>query len=178
MRGHLISSLLCAAICTTWLASLSKAGDGCCTHCGCSAHCRKVCRLVKEEKKVEITCWGSQCEDFCLPLPSRPGCKHCKMVCAECDDVSCDCYKPHATPKKFVWRDWIPGCARVHTKNKLMKKVVEEKVPAYKWVVEEMCDECTHGCRQENADLVRGAAPNDAIPLPPTEGEALAMDQR
>ncbi len=127
---------------------------------------------------MEITCWGSQCEDFCVPGPSKPGCKHCKTVCAECDDASCDCYQPHATPKTFVWREWIPGCARVHTKTKLMKKVVTEKVPSYKWEVEELCTECTHCCRQENAELVRHAAPNDAIPLPPTDHETLAIDQR
>lgn len=176
MQGRAVSQLLLAVACLAGLARLAAAGEGCCAHCGCDAHCRKTCRLVKEEKIVEITCWGARSEDFCLPLPSRPGRQHCKLVCADCDADPGDCYQPHAAPKKFAWRDWIPGCARIHTKSKLMKKVVEERIPSYKWVVEELCDECTQCCRQENAALVRRAAPNEAIPLPPTDERTIAAN--
>jgi hypothetical protein len=54
-----------------------------CDHCNRDCGCRKVCRLVCEEKKVEITCWGIECEDFCLPKHGKPGCKHCELVCDE-----------------------------------------------------------------------------------------------
>jgi hypothetical protein len=154
-------------ILATWVGS-SRAGDGCCAHCGCESRCNQVCRLVEEEKKVKITCWGSKCEEFCVPNHSKPGCKHCQMVCTECD-ANADCHEPHATPMRFVWRDWIPGCARVHTKKKLMKKVITEKVPSFKWVVEDLCPDCTRTCRAENVNIVRNAAPEAAIPLPPTD---------
>ncbi len=46
---------------------------------------------------------------------------------------------------------------------------ITEKVPSYKWVVEDLCPECTQHCRAENTKLVHTAAPNTGIPLPPTE---------
>jgi hypothetical protein len=168
MREHLFKIVLPALLILQSLPTSASAGDGCCAHCGCNTHCRKVCKLVEEEKEVEIVCWGSKCEDWCIPGPSCPGCKHCKMVCVDCEK-NCDCHEPHATPKKFVWRDWVPGCASVHTKKKLMKKVVKEKVKSFKWVVEDLCPECTQCCRQANASLVKNAPLNAAIPLPPTD---------
>jgi hypothetical protein len=111
-----------------------------CDHCNRDCGCRKVCRLVCEEKKVEITCWGVECEDFCLPKHGKPGCKHCELVCDEdCGDPE---QKVHTGPKKFVWHDWCAGGAKIYTKKKLMKKVVTKKVPTYKWVVEDLCGEC------------------------------------
>ena len=85
--------------------------DGCCAHCGCACSCQKVCRLVCEEKKVDVICWGCKCEDFCVPGHSKPGCQHCEEVCDDCDEP-CDCTAPYAKPKKFVWTDWIPGSAQ------------------------------------------------------------------
>jgi hypothetical protein len=110
-----------------------RAGEGpCCANCGCHSSCNKVCRLVCEEKKVEVVCWNTECEDFCVPGPSKPGCKHCEPACDEC--------ALHG--KKFVWTEWIPGCAEIHTKKKLMKKTIVKKVPSYKWVVEDLCKDC------------------------------------
>lgn len=110
-----------------------------CQHCGCSNGCQKVCRLVCEEKKVEVVCWGIQSEDVCLPCPSEPGCTHCEPVC-EKDPNGKVC----TAPKKFVWTEWIPNCkAKLYTKNKLMKKTVTKTVPSYKWVVEDLCPKCT-----------------------------------
>src|SRR4051812_29303948 len=94
-----------------------RAFAGCCAHCGCQCECRKVCRLVCEEKKVEVICWGCQCEDFCVPGRSCQGCKHCECVCGDCND-ECDCKKPHAKPKLFVWKEWSPSCAKILTKTK------------------------------------------------------------
>ncbi len=119
--------------------------DGCCVRCGCSQECHKVCRLVCEEKKVDIICWGQKCEDFCVPGPSKPGCRHCEIVCKSCTDSS-DSAVPHGAPKKFVWTDWIPGYANVYTKSKLMQKIETKKVPSYKWVVEDLCPDCQAKC--------------------------------
>lgn len=124
----------------------SDPGGSRCASCRCEKPCQKIGRLVCEEKEVEVTCWGCQCENFALPGPSRPGCKHCDDVCQFCDErAQADakenpvCSQPH----KFVWRDWIPNPnAKVFTKKKLMKKVVKHKVPSYKWVVEDLCADC------------------------------------
>lgn len=112
-----------------------------CDHCGCSAPCQKVCRLVCETKKVEIVCWGCKSEDFCIPGPSKRGCKHCESVCENCAG-GCDPNGVCHQPKKFVWYDWIPGCAKVQTRKKLMKKVITKEIPNYKWKVETLCGTC------------------------------------
>jgi hypothetical protein len=132
-----IVSLVIASLAAGW----AIAGDRHCAHCGGSGPCQKVCRLVSEEKSVSITCWGCKCEDFCLPGPSKPGCEHCEMVCGTCDKCR-DRNSVQAQPMPFVWKNWIPGTAKVHTKTKLMKKTITKKVPSHKWVVEDLCDNC------------------------------------
>jgi hypothetical protein len=122
------------------LAVESTAAFGC-DHCGQVCPCQKTCRLVCETKKVEITCWGCKCEDFCIPGPSKPGCKHCEWVCEECD-AACDPKGVHTQAKKFVWTEWVPGCATMHTRKKLMKKTITKTIPSYKWVVEDLCPKC------------------------------------
>lgn len=146
-----------AALLTPWQKLF--AGHGHCSHCRCQSSCRKVCRLVCEEKKVEVICLGGKCEDFCLPGPSKRGCRHCEELCATCPSCAKDGVV--AGPKKFVWYEWIPGCAKLHTKNKLMKKVETKKIPSYKWVVEDLCGRCEGNC-------LGAAVPADAeIPPPP-----------
>ena len=65
---------LCLALATMFCgmaASVTRADDDCaCAHCGCCCSCQKVCRLVEEEKKVEIVCWGKKCEEV-LALVTR-----------------------------------------------------------------------------------------------------------
>ena len=118
------------------------AGEGCCARCGCVASCQKTCRLVTEEKKVEVVCWGCKCEDFCVGCHSVPGCEHRDDVCGACDfpkGTGEVCTKPHI----FAWTEWKPPSrATVHTKKKLIKKVITKKVPSHKWVVEDLCSSC------------------------------------
>jgi hypothetical protein len=109
-----------------------------CDMCKSSAPCNKVCRLVREEKKIEVTCWGCECEEFCVPGPSKPGCTHCEKVCEFCEKDS----ETVTRPKKFVWTNWIPGCADMHTRKKMMKRTIIKTVPSYKWVVEDLCESC------------------------------------
>jgi len=139
MRAFSLFNLGLAAIALLGLAARAAAEGGCCAHCGCQASCQKVCRLVCEEKKVPITCFGCKCEDFCIPGHSKTGCQHCETVCDE-DAVDCDAPCTHS--KNFVWTEWMPGCAKLHTKKKLMKKTITKKVPTYKWVVEDLCGPC------------------------------------
>ena len=159
MPNHSRMTLLLAAIVVSSLMRGAFAGD-CCARCGCNDRCDKICRLVREEKKVDIICWGAKCEDFCVPGPSERGCRHCEEVCQSCDKP-CDDKEPYGASKTFVWTDWIPGCASVHTKKKLMQKIVTKKVNSYKWVVEDLCPECE--AKTESADV----EPGDKAPPPP-----------
>lgn len=127
------------------IAGRTYAGLGGCAHCGRGVACEKTCRLVREDKKVDIVCWGVKCEPFCLPCHSKRDCKHHEQVCDDCDEEDEDI---STRPKKFVWYEWIPGCAKIETKKKLMKKTITKKIPSYKWVVEDLCAEC-----KENAPV-------------------------
>jgi hypothetical protein len=139
-RRSIVRGLLAASV-AVGLPSVATAADGCCVRCGCrGTRCRKVCRLVKEERKITTTCWGMECEDFCMAPPSTPDCKQCEMVGGKGPDEKNIC----AQPKRLVWTSWIPGCGpEVFTKRKLMKKTVTKTVPSFKWVVEDMCAACT-----------------------------------
>ena len=129
------------------IVCLARAADECCAHCGCLQGCQKVCRLVCEQKKITTTCWGSKCEDFCIPGPSKSGCKHCETVCEECSDPKSPCVQP----KRLIWTEWIPSSsAKVYTKKKLMKRTVTTTVPSYKWVVEDLCPHCEGKCAVVN----------------------------
>jgi hypothetical protein len=121
-----------------------------CARCGAVGPCKKMCRLVCEDKSVEVVCWGSKCEDFCVPGPGCPQCEHCKCVCQTCNEQ-----KPSGVcsePKRFYWKDWCPSFPQLYTKTKLMKRVETVKVPTYKWVVEDVCCNCACGC--ECGDVV------------------------
>jgi hypothetical protein len=138
----------CATLAWGVLVAISSdalAGGACCKFCGRAGDCRKVSRCVPEEKKVEVVCWGSESVDFCVPGPSEQVCTHCEGdVCGTCAPAG---KGPSARPRMFMWKEWVPGSARVYTKKKLMKKVVTRKVPGYKWVVEDLCADCEDGCR-------------------------------
>jgi hypothetical protein len=168
-------SFICRTIALTFLLSCSStlvalAGECACSHCRQHCGCEKVCRLVVEEKKVEIVCWGCECEDFCVPGPSCRGCKNCEEVCNFCDDK--DPKAPYSKPHKFVWYDWTPTpCANVFTKKKLMKKVITKKVPSYKWVVEDLCPDCES--KTDAASIVEGVE----IPAPPVKNVKLKYVQ-
>lgn len=150
------SMMLAAALVTLLSAHAWAQG---CKHCGCKSDCNKVCRLVCEEKKVEITCLGVKTEEFCIPGPSKLACKNYDDVCdfAEggCKDGVC------SGPKKFVWTQWIPGCAKIHTKKKLMKRTVTKTIPRYKWVVEDLCGQCENKLPQATVQ-----AGTEVPPLP------------
>jgi hypothetical protein len=145
--------LITALLACTGTSRANAEDSCCCAHCGCAAPCQKVCRLVCEEKKVEVVCWGCKCEEFCVPCHSKPGCRHCETVCDDCGP--CDPKAPHSEPKRFVWSDWFPDGARIYTRTKLMRKTETVTVPSYKWVVEDLCPECT--ARLEPAAATRVA---------------------
>lgn len=147
--------------------------DGCCIRCGRTSCCDVVCVLKRKMKEVEVKCWGCKCEEFCVPGPSKLKCKHCETVCAErggCQDGGCTAGRqPQAKPKKFVWFEWCPGCAKVHTRKRLMLKVVKKQVPIYTWEVRRVCRHCAGCC--EGAEIIPGT--EKSVPEPPVSGEIL-----
>jgi hypothetical protein len=161
---QLLSRIALASLLLAFVAPVASADEVCCcAECGCET-CQKTCRLVEEEKKVEIICWGKKCEDFCVPCKSERGCKNCEMVCDACGDKGCEgiCVEP----KRYVWYDWIPGCgAQIYTRHKLMRGVTTKKVPGFKWVVEDLCPECVL-----KAEAMR-LSPNADVPPPPMLAE-------
>ncbi len=162
---------LAAAACLA-LTLPAMAGDGCggkdpgcgasttCCQCGCHAPCKKVCRVVCEMKKVEITCWEVKCEDFCAPLPSLCGknccADSCSSGCGECGACTSGCCEKCINP---------PKCGKVRSKKTLVKKTVTKEVPVYKCVVEYVCCDCCGGG-------VGTEAPKEALPpvAPPPKG--------
>lgn len=134
----LLWSLMTLATVTNTIGQV-HAQDGYCCHCQGSDGCHKVCRLVCETKKVTVVCWGIQKEDFCVPGRSTLCMTHEECVCGDDTDPKAPCTKP----KKFSWNEWIPANnAKIYTKNKLMKRTITKTVPSFKWVVEDLCENC------------------------------------
>jgi hypothetical protein len=168
MLHHLIrmATAVCLCVAMIFVVRPAVAGGLCCALCGkCDENCDKVCRLIPTEKKITITCWGCESEDVCLPGPSRAACRHCEVAC-DVEDAGC-CHCRGLLRKYFVWAEWTPcshpwlPCTqpRIVTKKKLMKKTVTKTVPAYKWVVEDLCAECEEECET--------AAVNEGVLIPP-----------
>ena len=159
MRKLFTTICLALGICATSFVGANGQDESCGESC---APCtKKVCKLVEEERKVEVVCWGCKCEDFCVPGPGCPKCEHCKRVCPNCDEGT-ENARMCAQPKRFFWYDWITcRCPQMYTRTKLMKRVEVVKVPTYKWVVEEVpvCD-CGDACGCDEA------VATDAPPLP------------
>ena len=136
--------LLLGALVSSYVVPTSElwAGERCCARCGCRDQVSKVCRFVKEEKKVTVVCWGVLEEDFCLNGPSCPGCTHCEPACKKDLDDKLES-KVSSQAKAFSWTEWIAKHhASLFTKKKLMKKTVTKTVPSFRWVVEDCCEQC------------------------------------
>jgi len=138
--------LCCAALALVGVPTAVRAGD-CCAHCGCHSNCCKVCRLVCETKKVSKPEYDCECEDFCVPGPSK-----CTIECDECGN------------KKKIY---TPSCASIHTRRKLVKKEVTKEVKSYKWVVEDLCGNCAQRCAAVDAAtpeaVAAAVAPTPAV---------------
>lgn len=145
---HTRRTILTSLAATALTGPLSRifAGEGLlqCRICSCSNNCEKVCRLICEEKKVQVVVWGAKCEEFCAPDPSCPDHDHCEEIHASTKPTD-----PCSVPKVFRWTHWTPApCGTVYTKKKLMKKTVTKIVPGFKWVVEDLCPACQAQCAQ------------------------------
>lgn len=123
-----------------FLISLSMAAPvragGCCRRCdccGCECECERVCRAIVGTKTVLKVSYTVECEEFCIPGPSK-----CCGSHWECDgNASAGCTQRH---RVF---DWIPNsCGKICTKRKLVKIETPTQVPSYQWVVEHVCPKC------------------------------------
>jgi hypothetical protein len=157
------SPVLFAAAAILLLASSVEAAS-LCPHCGCHRDCKKVCRLICEKKKEKKTEYDVECEDFCIPGPS----KRCGIK------TECDCNGHRHC--EYIWQ---PTCATVHTRKKPVKKEVTKEVPVYKWKVEEYCCVCGQLIKVDKKDK-KAAAPDDKIkaerlPSPPAGRAELGM---
>ena len=170
-------TLIAATVALTTSAVL--AGDCCCKcgHDNCGV--RKVCRLVRETKKIEKICYGCECADICLPGKSCRGCLNCEDNCAEACGSTEPCGKEQKPDCSFSWWDWTPSCAKVVTKKKLTKYALVKEVPSWKWKIEEVCENCCpdqsctaaiDGTKVEKVSSLQveaATADNVTIPLPP-----------
>lgn len=135
MRSVSIGLMLClsASLLPSYWASPAKADEGsCCQGCGCQSCCKKVCRLVCETKKIKEPYYCCECEDFCLPGPSK--CCGYREVCEPCG-------------KTHLEKIWQPSCGHVKTRYHLVKKEVEKEVCVYKCEVVYLCNRCCQHCK-------------------------------
>lgn len=129
VRGLLASVSLAAVLSLPIMAFAAN----CCGWCGCECVPQRYCRVVCEIKKVPKVTYSYEQEDFCVPGPSEKVNCHFETVPAH--------FRPNCTREKRVW-DWLPGCAEVKTRTRLVKKVVEKEEKTYKWVVDYVCGDC------------------------------------
>src|SRR5436190_11387628 len=107
--------------------------------------CGKVCKLVCDTKKLTALCYGSESKSFCIPNPSRAGCKHCAECYGKGALKSCDDCQPKC---QFCWRDWFAcGCAQPRTVRVLTKYQAEKKICWYHW---EVVDAASCDCVSKN----------------------------
>jgi hypothetical protein len=155
-----------------------------CDHCGCEAQCHKVTRVICEMKDVKVTCYCCREEEIAIPGHS----KKCGEVCepnpcctsprpVECEGCACnDCEHKHSWLDCLCGADkcdkricWEPKCSgKTRMVNHLIKYEVTKKVPTYKYVVENCCDQCS------NCTSVETAVPpkqlDQPVPAKPAQG--------
>jgi hypothetical protein len=154
--------------------------------------CRKVCKLVREPKKLVAIGYGNECKTICLPPPSCPCCEHCACCCGERKCDPCTCCESAAPKFQFCWRDWFTcGCATPRTVKVLTKYQLSKKICWYHWeVVDVSCCDCVGGEAAVNSGVgivesptshtyykaaPENASIGDAFPLSDQERAQLAV---
>lgn len=137
MSAILTKGWMAAAIVFAFVAPAAAGGKGACAHCDSCAATKKVCRWVPEKKTIEVEKWDCECETICIPGRSQ--------LCAKCRTYDCNC-------EKHVERIWSPTCAKARTIKKLKKVKEKKEVCTWKWVVEEVCDDCACKCGEIRAE--------------------------
>ena len=133
-----MKTILLSAFCALLIGVSSPAlAQDCCQRCQQKCCCESCCHLVCEMKPVKKTTYTCECEDFCIPGPSKR--------CLNCDSDDCakDCKGDDCCHKKY---SWIPTCAKLCHRKKLVKHEETVMQPTYKWVTETLCPKCAKGC--------------------------------
>lgn len=147
-----VAMFLALALATLAVTTPVRAG-GCCAHrcdfCGCQCECESVCRLIVGTKTVPKITYCVECNEICLPGPSK-----CCGHHVECDVNACT-----GCPEKHLKHDWIPNpCGKIRTKKSLVKIETPQEVKTYKWVVQHVCPHCAQsGCLSQDAPAAAGA---------------------
>ena len=151
-------AVACLAVAIISMLSAVAAAE-CCRDCGCHCDCCKVCRCVPDIKKVPKITYDCECEDFCVPGPSK--CCGFKTVCP---DNCCGCPLFNHAHREPVFE---PGCsAKIYTRHKLIKKEEIKEVCSWKWEVVDLCPHCKSCCKHHHASAEPGtpaAAPARAV---------------
>ncbi|MCE9547141.1 MAG: hypothetical protein K8T25_16835 [Planctomycetia bacterium] len=140
--------LLALGLWASALITSAAVADDCC-ECGC-----KVCKLVKTEKKVTVTCYGAKCKDICIP---GKGCKG--ELVTECVDCGKDTCTNEPGRARITYSTDEPACGKVRTVKELVKYEVTKKVPSFKWEV------VNAGCSAA-APTAKGATAASELPTP------------
>ena len=160
LRLFLATALLASM---TW-GAVHAGSHGCCEQCGHECQTKRVCHVIVETKKVPKTCYTCECEDFCVPGPS----KRCGRA-PEPADTPCG---ELCLQDRWFW-NWIPGCGKIYKRSKLIKKVTQVEVQSFKWVVEDLCPECGAKAQTTKPDAKAVEAtktePAPANPAPPAD---------
>jgi hypothetical protein len=127
-----------------------QANNYCCSSCGCCQQPRKVCRLKCEMKPVTTFEYGCECEDVCMPGPS----KRCGSCWVPDCSAWCGCRKEIK---------WQPTCScHIRKRVYLTKVPVTKDVPVYTCVVECVCTGC--GCCQVDQKATEEARAKNIMP--------------
>ena len=137
-----------------------NAAADCCNDCGCQCECCKVCRCVPTVKKVPKICYSCECEDFCIPGPS----KICGYKCVCPDDCGCKLF--HHAHKEPIWQ---PTCAKVKTRSRLVKKEEIKEVCSWKWEVVDLCPHCKSCCNHASANPAAAVQPQGPAKRAPAD---------
>ncbi|MBS0208574.1 MAG: hypothetical protein JSS27_06425 [Planctomycetes bacterium] len=151
--------LVLAAMLAAPLLAYAGRHHHCCPNCGCH-NVKKICCLVPEVKKVPRVVYDCECEDFCVPGPS----KMCGVKCVP------DCDALHGCRKEIIWK---PCCGQVRTRTKLVKKTVIDEKPGFKCVVKVICNGC--GCNRGEQDCGEGTPQTQAMIQQQLDREELAQ---
>lgn len=173
-------TILLTVVCTMALGAAAAPANDRCNRCA-AKQSEKVCRLVCVKKVVEVPCYSSKYETFCVGGPCRKACKQCEAACTDgkgtcshkggCSSCA-SCQTGLLKGNRFAYQETIPSCPKQFTKKILLRKMVKKEVTVYKWVLEDLCAECESKTPQP-------VVPKSAhIPAPPKTDAVILAPRR
>ena len=165
---------LLAGLCLTGLVAV--AAERCtvsadhCQQCGCACTPQKVCRSICEVKKVPETVYSTTCEEICVAGPSEAFCS------PACDD---------GASRRWWWPwgqrsqvQYVPQCAELRTRTKLVKKTVDKDKVVYRWSIEALCPTCAAAAQAESSSATASRETSEFEPVRDNPPTASAQDKQ